>query len=673
MEIQIIRNTCPRNCYGTCGILSHVKNDKLLKVTGDPNHGYNQGHLCAKGYAYTQYVYHPKRLKYPMMQSPRGSGNWKRISWEEAFTTIADKMIELNRRYYSNLALGYNKFSGNIGILHFATEGMFNSFGPHTKPIGNSCSLTGKLAMNKSFGDNYSSPPENMANAKLIVIWGSNPAVTNVHQMKFISEARQKGAQLVVIDPIFTETAKKADLYIQIKPGSDMWLALGIAKIILESGKYAKDFMEQQTIGWEELKTFLENEVTLTGVSQQTGVPREAIIEVSKLFYTLKPAVTWNGLGIQRSRNGDSSIEAINSLAAITGNLSIPNGGLYFAHFDIEKFPLALFNHQGPKHPIISCSREIDISNFSEDALLLQDPPLKLLWIASRNIDSQDQNLKAWEQLYNQLELIVTVDLFLTKTAEQSDIVLPVASHFEEEDLNVGYWHYWLSINQKAIPPYYETKSDLQIARELTSKLNELSPGFSNFPSEKEPMDWIKEELTPEIMKIYSLKSYKDLLLGPHQKKKSNTFLSKEQKINLFSPKNAASRDSIKEHASSEKEHTYQLLTPQSLLKIHSQYEWISWLHTNIDEKIIEISDDIALSHGLQDKMKIEVFNEHGVITGRVKINSLLPKNVVLAPQAGSNPINQLIRHKSDNEVSESSVFFFDSKVKIRKWGESNV
>src|SRR5699024_10995077 len=125
--------------------------------------------------------------------------------------------------------------------------------------------------------------------------------------------------------------------------------------------------------------------------------------------------------------------------------------------------------------------REIDLSDYANEALKLTDPPIKMMWIASRNIYTQDHNLELWKQLMDQLELIVTVDLFMTKTAEQSDIVLAAATQFEEEDLNLGYRHYYLSLNQKAIPPYYEAKSDLEIARELTKKLNDLSPGYSNF------------------------------------------------------------------------------------------------------------------------------------------------------------------------------------------------
>jgi len=672
MKDGIYRNTCPRNCYGTCGILSYVKNGRLMKVTGDPKHGYTKGRLCAKGYASTQFVYNTQRLKYPMIQSPRGSGNWKRISWDEAYSIIAGKIIELNQRYGSNLASGYNKFSGNLGLLHFAVEGMFNSFGPHTKPTGNPCALTGKLAVNQSFGDNYSSVPEDMAHANLIVIWGANPAVTNVHQMKFIYEARRRGAKFVVIDPVFTRTAEKADIYIQINPGTDGLLALGIAKIIIEKGIDFEESTRDQTIGWDQYKHFIQHQIDLVEVSKQTGVSMEAMEVLAEFYGNLKPAVTWNGLGLQRNDRGGHSISAINSLAAMTGNLSNPNGGLYYMHFDIDYFPQLLLNHQGPVHPTIKNSREVDISNFSKNALTLTDPPLKFLWVASRNIITQDQNFKSWKQLFNQLELIVTVDLYLTKTAKQSDIVLPAASHFEEEDLNIGYWHYWLSINQKAIPPYYEAKSDLQIARELTKKLNELSPEFSNFPYEKKPIDWIKEELSPEIMGQYGLSSYEDLLEGPRRKIEIAHSIVNLEKFKLLPAIEAHSYDQDQVETL-QKPLTYRLLTPQSLLKIHSQYEMVSWLDHRETDNIIEISNNAAIEHAIEDHSKIEIYNDHGLIVGIAKINPTLPNNVVLAPQAGSDPINQLISPKGEQSAKGSSTFFYDSMVKIRRKSDKNV
>lgn len=666
MKDGIYRNTCPRNCFGSCGILSYVENDMLVKVTGDPQHGYTKGKLCAKGYAYTEFVYHPHRLKYPMLQSPRGSGNWKQITWDEAYTIIAEKLIDLNHRYGSNLASGYNKFSGNLGLLHYATEGMFNSFGPHTKPVGNPCALTGKLSFHRSFGESYSSVPEEMAGAKLIVLWGANPAVTNVHQMKFIYEARRNGAKLVVIDPIFTATAQKADIYLQIHPGTDMWLALGIAKLIVQAQKHDQDFLNKNTQGWEAYQHYLQTEVNMTEVCEKTGLPLAAIEELSQLYGQLKPVATWAGLGVQRNSLGPKSIGAINSLVTLTGNLTVPNGGLYYMHFDVEGFPCTLLNHQGPAHPKVAHSREIDIGDFAQSVLQLSDPPLKLLWIASRNIFTQDQNLQAWKQIFHQLELIVTVDLYMTKTAKLSDLVLPAATHFEEEDLNVGYWHYWLSLNQKAIPAYYESKSDLQIARDLTRKLNQLSPGFSNFPAEKEPLDWIKAELTPAVMDRYGITGIDELFTRPFLKQKQAKF---SELFQFYPPEDRLKNE---QPSSCEQPNTYRLISPQSLLKIHSQYEMLTWLSSPKEEAYIEISTEAAEQNGIQEGAKLEIFNDHGKIVGLAKINPRLPAMIILAHQAGQQPINLLIKNEADY-TKETSTYFYDSHVNMRKWVDADV
>lgn len=655
--METFRNVCPRNCYGTCGIISHVENGMLTKVTGDPKHGFSRGRLCAKGYAYTQFVYNSYRLKYPIIQSPRGSGNWKRISWDDAYNIIAEKILELNDRYGSNLALSYSKFSGNIGLLHFATEGMFNSFGPHTKPFGNLCMGTGEMAIKTSFGKMASPVPEDMAEAKLIVIWGANPAVTNIHQMKFIYAARKKGAKIVVIDPVFTETALKADLYIQIKPGSDAYLSFGIAKLLLE--KKTPEHHPEHLNGWEEYKNFLQNNVDMDQICQKTGVKYEYIEKLAELYHNCKPAATWSGFGIQRNKYGGESVEALNSLAALSGNINVKGGGVYFAHGDIYDFPLNLANFPEKKHPSISQSRLINISNFAAAIRELKEPPVKFLWIASRSPLSQDQNFKAWEELFQEMELIVTVDLYMTNAAKMSDIILPAASHFEEEDLNVGYWHHWLAINEKAIPPYFEAKSDLQIARELTKRLNELSPGFSDFPYDLEPIDWIKKELTPEIKKIYGISSYKDLLDGPQHRKQIETVCEEAFSFHIPKKWNPDVQD--------KKPYPYRLLSPQSLLKIHSQFSNISWLHPELEETVAEIGKKTAEEKDIKDGMKVRIFNGHGTVSATAKINAFLPEDVILVRQTAKNTINRLITTRLHDENNPESTYFYDSFVDISK------
>lgn len=671
MKEEIFRNTCPRNCYGTCSLLSFVKNGKLVKVTGDPKQRYNKGKLCAKGYASTQFIDHPKRLKYPMLQQPRGSGDWKRITWDDAYTIIATKLVTLNKHYGSNLFAAYNRHLGNRGMLHHAVEGMFNSIGPHSKPIGNFCSESGKTVMKEFLGFAESPDPENMENAKLIVIWGANPAVTNVHQMKFIYEARRRGAVFVVIDPLFTKTAEKADIYIQIKPDTDHWLALGVAKLLIEGNTFSSNFVNKYPEGWEEYKTII-NSLNFTTIFEKTAVTFETIQELAQLYASNKPVATWIGLGLQRSTHATEIISSILTLTAISGNLLHPNGGVYYVHNALKDFPNHLSNHAGPAHPIIKDSRKIDITNFASEALSFHDPPVKFLWIASMNPLSQDHHFAAWKQLIKQLDLFVTVDLFMTKTTEQADLVLPAATHFEEEDLLISYWHHWLSLNQKAVPNFYETKSDLQIAREITRRLNQLSPGFSNFPAEKEPLDWIKEELPPKVMELYSISSYKDLLDGPSKRRGNFPIIEENLQFRYYSHQNLEG-DAKKSKKTKEPCHNYRLLSPQSLLMIHSQFGQLSWLKPREEELVFEISEEAAKQQKISQNDWVDIYTNSGSVTAKIKINPYLPIDVVLTNQAGHHPINQIITLEKNKKPYQYSTRFYDTFIKIRARRDLNV
>lgn len=679
-KIEIFRNVCPRNCYNTCSLLSYIQEGKLLKVAGDPQNGYTQGKLCAKGYASTEYVYSPERLRFPLRQYPRGSGKWQRISWEEALTEIAEKILELNRLYGSNLAVAYNKCSGNIGLLHYAVEGMFNSLGAHTKPRGNPCLAAGQDAFTYDFGKALSPDPEKMADSKLIILWGVNPAWTAIQQIKFINKARQKGAKMVVIDPLFTVTAAKADLYLQIRPGTDGLLALLLARILIEGDNYDHSFVLNYAWGFEPFLNYLRSNTLpdfLAQVSQATGVQPEAILELAFLLASCKPSSLWIGFGLQRNTNGGQNIRAINALMALTGNLGLPGGGLYYLNFSQDYFPQNLLNHQGPdaSHKL---SRQVDLNNFASDLLNLKDPPVRLLWIANRNPLSQDQNLNKWQSLLSKLDLIVTVDLYMTKTAAMSDLLLPAASHFEEDDLNLSYWHHWLALNQKALPPFFEAKSDLQIARELTAKLNKLSPGFSNFPSQLTAEDWLAKEFTPQVLRLYGLQNWEELKDGPRKLLQTEapwagkTFLTPSGKFEFYSTK--AKKNNLPAIAKfrwpQASSYPLRLLSPQNLLSIHSQSEWLSWFeHDNLG--IVKMHPADAAKRGLLDGNQVKIFNACGSIVRKVQITPSVPPGVVVAYQGGEDPLNTLIANAftdmGADQNGTNNIAFYDVYVECAK------
>lgn len=676
-KYEVFRNVCPRNCYNTCSMLSYVKNGKLHKVAGDPLNGYTQGKLCAKGYAYTEYVYSTDRLRYPLRQYPRGSGNWERISWEQALAQIAEKIAELNTCYGSNLPLAYNKCSGNVGLLSHAIDGMFNSIGSHTKPKGDPCLSAGNDALKYDFGHAINPDPEKMVNSQLIVLWGANPAWTAVHQLKFINQARQQGARLVVIDPIFTPTAAKADLYLQIHPGTDGLLALTLAKLLIDRGEYDQEFVRNHVWGWLPFLNYLNKNISLDLVSKVTGIAKEGILEFASLFATLKPCSSWIGYGFQRNTNGGQNFRAINALMAITGNIGIPGGGQYYLHQSRMDFPLHLLNHKGPEHHTRK-TRLVDLNNFASEVLALEDPPVKFLWIANRNPFTQDQDLAKWQTLLQKLELIVTVDLFMTKTAEMSDLVLPAASHFEEFDINVSYWHNWLALNEKTLFPYFEAKSDLQIARELTKKLNQYVPGFSNFPHELTAEEWIEKEFTPHILSLYGLNRWEDLKAGPKKLQTDVTpwfdkkFLTKSGKFEIYSSEAKKNNLPAISKFSWPKTGSYplRLLSPQNPFGIHSQYKWLNWFdHNRVDLVYMNIAD--AAKRSLQESDTVSLFNANGSSIKRLTISENVPPGVVVVFQGGDSPINTLISNSFTDMGSvtggSNAVAFYDIFVECKK------
>ena len=676
--MPIFRSTCPRHCYGSCGILSHINGNKLTRVLGDPDHGFTQGRLCPKGYALIQYALDRYRLKYPLRQIRRGSNEWRRISWEEASDLITAKILELNQRYGSNLALGYLKGAGNAGFLHQAVVGMFNSLGPHTRSVGDICSTSGANALQETVGSMPTPDPEQMKQAGLIVLWGANPAATNINQMKFIYDARRNGAPLVVIDPLFSQTAKRADIYIQIKPTTDAWLAWGVAKLLVAGGKIAEDFIQKKTIAFQDYQQSL-NKIDLNEVCSRTAVSLEAVEELAHLYGEYKPVSTWLGFGLQRNYYGTQSVKAISTLNALTGNFGWPGAGIYYRHYHELDFPQALANHQGVVHPSIPCSREISVQNYPVEALNLTGPPLKMLWLSCSNPLAQGSNLQAWEALFDRLELIVTVDLYLTRTARRSDLILPAASFFEEEDLHLSFWHHWLSLNQKILPSFFEAKSDLQIARELTQELNLKRPGFSNFPANKEVRDWIDEEISERVKELYGLNSAADLYKKAYKRKSEELspawkYRFPKVQIEAFHQSTAAvqAKKSTKKGLL-ELTTPYRFLTPQSLLKFHTQYETLDWLNAE-KEPVFEIGEDIAHCHNINSGQKVEVFNQNGFVVGKARINPALPANIILAEQSDLYPINTLIAHEDQGinlHPTSSSIPYYDCMVNIRRVREN--
>ncbi|MEM3434408.1 MAG: molybdopterin-dependent oxidoreductase, partial [Candidatus Methanomethyliaceae archaeon] len=245
-------STCPKDCYDTCAMYSYVdRSGRIVRFEGRSDHGLTMGFLCKKGQKILDWVYSSDRLKFPMRRvGPKGSGNFERISWDEALNIIIKKLKEVIQSYGPLSVLPY-EYAGHMGLLsRYYPYRFFNRIGASQLEY-TICSETGKRALKYHYGTSAGMDPEDILNSKYVVVWGFNPAWTSLH---FFGLIKKSGAKLVVIDPIRSETAEHADLHIQPRPGTDSALALGVANYLITNNLYDKEFVEKFTYGFNKFR-----------------------------------------------------------------------------------------------------------------------------------------------------------------------------------------------------------------------------------------------------------------------------------------------------------------------------------------------------------------------------------------------------------------------------------
>lgn len=655
----VTRHICPRNCYSSCSILGYTNNGRLEKVSGDPKHGYTNGLLCPKGYQYVQIVNHPERLKYPMRQLPRGSGNWERFSWEEAIDIICGKIIELYNRYGTHEALALNKYSGNMGVLHHAMEGFFNSLGKTSRAVGNPCWSPGMDAFYYSLGGFRTSDIADILHAKTIILWGINPAWTSIHAMKYIYGAQMRGAKVITIDPVYTETAKKSDVYIQVKPNGDGAFAVAVAKYIIEKELFDEKFIHEHTVGWRELVAHLQ-QLSMEEALKQSGQTLEAIQFLAKTIAVEKPVFIWLGFGMQRHKSGGNNIRAILALAAMTGNIGKEGSGVHFGQMETGKFVYNILQYESKNKQ--SGIRPIDINDFANELSELKDPPVKFLWIASRNLLAQSNDIEQLRKALADLELIVAVDLFMNETTKYADLVLPATTQFEEWDVLASYWHHWISINQPAIEPYYESKSELEIARMLAKRLNDYEENFSAFPFHLTDEQFIDLEFTDEFYQLLNIGHWRDLLNGPKKVSLPKTawedfrFRTPSGKIelkSLLAVKNNLSPFGLElSNREDDPDYPFIVLLNHEKFRINSQFRNLDSFKTFHEEPCVYMHPTVGEEKGIRHDSIIRMYNGVGELLIRAKYSAdVYPEVLLIYP---NHPIINKLVHFTPADMGEA-------------------
>ncbi|MHA1136318.1 MAG: molybdopterin-dependent oxidoreductase [Candidatus Thorarchaeota archaeon] len=474
MEIENHYSACALNCPDLCAYIVHVENGRITRLRGDPNHPYTLGRCCPKGYAHVLRMYSDDRLLYPLRKQPNGS--FKRISWDTALDEIAKRMSDAKEKHGPE-SVGIYSGSGNDGMAPRYASRFCNAFGNRMIPgIVEICFEAAYEGARFNVGKFPPHELSDWANSKCIVIWGTNKHESSTHCKKYIQDAIDSGAKLIVIDPRKTPYAKDADIYTTIRPGTDGALALGIANEIISKGLHNREFVEKYVVGFEEYRQRV-SEYNKEKVSEITWVSENDIERIAKLFATHGPAlITTAPAGMNHYTNGNWSARAVHSLLAICGYLGVSGGGFQYLSSDNSPFNgKAITLHDlldDSIKPIVPSGTYIP-----KYVLGQQENPLKVLVIQAASPVTQWPNTKKTIKAFEKIPFKVCIDLELTDTAKLCDIVLPATFIFEHDNLIHAELHRIVQFAPKIVEPRGEAKSELDIWKGIADRVG-LSEHF---------------------------------------------------------------------------------------------------------------------------------------------------------------------------------------------------
>jgi anaerobic selenocysteine-containing dehydrogenase len=482
---RVVRAACPHDCPDACGVLITVEDGRATKIQGDPEHPVTRGFLCAKVAKYLDRVYSPDRVLYPMRRvGPKGpvagegarvTQAWRRISWDEALDEIVSRFRAISAEFGSEAILPYS-YGGTLGALNSSCmdRRFFHRLGA-SQLDRTICSTAGEAGLKSVLGAKIGTEPEQFRHSKYIIAWASNIHGNNVHLWPFITEARRNGAKLVVIDPYRTRTAACADWYLAINPGSDAALALAMMHVIIGENLFDADYVSKYTVGFEQLRRKVQD-YPPERVAQWTGISAADICKLAREYATTHPAVIRLNYGIQRSERGGMATRCVVMLPCITGSWKEVGGGLQMSLSGAFEL-----NDDGLKRKDLMQSalgREARTTNMVELGRVLNtvnDPPVKALFVYSSNPAAvcPDHNEVVRGLLRPDLFTVVH-EQFFTDTTDYADILLPATTFFEHKDLQKSYGHYYLQVSNQAIDPLGECRSNVDVFRELATRM-----GFS--------------------------------------------------------------------------------------------------------------------------------------------------------------------------------------------------
>jgi anaerobic selenocysteine-containing dehydrogenase len=626
-------SVCPLDCPDTCSLTVTVEAGRITKIRGSRANPYTAGVLCAKvPESYPEFVHGPGRLTTPLRRAgAKGEGRFARVSWDEALDLIHARVSAVIAEHGPQAVMPLN-YGGPHGMLAGGSMDLrfFHRLGASLLDRGPLCGGIRSEAWAGTYGGAAAGiPPEQVEHSKLIVAWGYNVTWAGLHLTPIIDRARRNGARLVVIDPKRTKIAERADLHLPVKPGTDVVLGWAVAAELERRGGIDRAFVERHVAGYEEWMA-LARPWTLDRAARECGLTEAAIQQFADWFRTISPTAVAVGNGLERNQNGGSGVRVAFALPALAGKFAVKGGGLVNGARGV--FPKTVGKLARPDL-VPGGTRTlniIDVGRHLTDPGLA--PPLKAIFVYNHNplVVHPDQNRMrrglAREDLFT-----VGCDVVMTDTLAYADVILPACSHFEHADLFAAYGTHWLQRAEPVIPPQGEALPNTEIFRRLAARFGFDEPAFK--ATDAELMDDAIDGSDPRLGGVRPSRLPLDrALLMTVNGESANLFANcvprtESGKVEIASPylekKYGARLPSYRPFRSS---YPLILITPASDQRTTSTFGGCT---ANAETPPLEIHPDDARARGLQDGMRVRVWNDLGEVHLPVRVTDSVPPGVV--------------------------------------------
>jgi len=666
LPTEIKRSVCPYDCPDTCGLLVEVADGKAVKVSGDPEHPFTRGTLCPKMNHYERTVHSPLRLTTPLLRSgPKGSGQFRTASWQEAIQQIADRWRKIISQYGAEAILPYS-YAGTMGLIQR------NAGHPFFYRLGASrldrtiCSPAKEAAWKAVMGNTAAPHPDEVAESDLVILWGINAVATNIHFLHGVREAKKKGAIVWLIETYETPTAALADRIFLVRPGSDGALALGLMHILDRHGLIDGDFLAAHVQGFEELKKEILPDFSPAKVSSLTGLPRETLESMAKAYGNAKAPFIRVGSGLSRYGNGAMSTRAIVCLPALVGAYRKKGGGCFSSTSTAAAFDMGeILREDFMARP----TRLINMNQLGEALNHLDNPRIQSLYVYHSNpaAITPDQN-QVLRGLVREDLFTVVHERFMTDTARYADVVLPSTSSLEHSDLYRSYGTYCIQCAKAVILPVGQSKSNWEVFGLLAESLGFDEPFFRQTANDL--IDHLLSLPSPlrEGIDEEAFGAGKAVEI-PLPADVKTRFKTSSGKIEILNPNEANPLPCY--IPPYDADFPFRLMTAPSLYALNSSFREREDLLLKEKAMFLQMNPDDAQVKNLREGDRVFAFNQLGEVPFILKLTSNVPSGVVVAEGVwwlehcpGSRSVNALTSQRLTDRGAGST--FYDNTVDVK-------